>query len=180
MDFEMAKTIEHYYTSEKAATSIYILFAGLILLCGTIALWRWGLPSSVAKGMLWPIGILTVLTLGSGIIGTFQLAQEVHPSVPKVSEYRQEPEKFLQNEVNRVEEIRKGWVWWRLLWTLFLLVAIGMIFVQPSNLRLGIAIGLMIIGIMGHLGEAFSYERNESYALKIIQAMEGNGGLPRK
>lgn len=169
MDVNLAKTIESYYASERLG-GVNVLVVGLILLGASFVLWKWGLPSQVAKGMLIPVGILAVILLGAGTIQMVQLPRSAGVPAQKSAEYQSNPRSFLDQEVPHVERIRSMWLPLRLLWTFLLLVGVGLIFIKSSDFRLGIAVGVMAVGVMGHIADAFAYERNENYAVAIIKA----------
>lgn len=164
MDF--SENITWYYTAESKHALINSTAMGSIVLLIGFALIIAYNSSELARG------ISIALIIGSliFILGGYFSGSATKKSMPqKIEEYQSNPKNFINNEFQNVERIHNNWFGIRIFWTMFLLVAVAMLFLVTKPFWSGIAVGILIIGTLGQIEEVISYQHNEKYRLEVQQ-----------
>lgn len=164
MDF--TEHIITYYSTESKHGFSGGLVLGIVLLIAAVLFWWFSNPSSISKGL--SIALLVGgLILGLGGFYTGYTAKNILPE--KTTSYQHSQRQFIKKEYIKVENIHKSWWIIRTFWTLFILIGIILIFTTTRKFYLGIAIGLLVVGTMGHIEEIISYQHNEKYRGEVLK-----------
>lgn len=175
MDF--LKSLVYYYNSEyKAGYFIGSVIAGLLLLIAFL-LWKFASPFSLIKGLAIPLLIAGVfMGIGGSLSGYF--TQKSYPE--KVKLYQQDKHNFFKQEVAKVQRTHKSWFGIRLWWTIVAIAGLSIAVSAKKDYTIGLGLGILFFGLLGHLEEAISYHRNETYKDAVIKAAEKNKSEQQK
>lgn len=176
MDF-LQKMID-YYQNESGHNSLKVIGSVIFLLfIGAFLSWKLANPLSIAKGLTIP---LIIGGLFFGIAGSISGRYTKKLFAEKLRLYEQDRPAFFKDEVARVEKIHKSWFGVRAFWTIIGLGGLGLLVFAKKNYLMGVGLGILIVGLLGHIVETFSYQRNENYrntvleAAKTMQSEEGD------
>lgn len=170
MDF--IENIQWYYTTEAKHGIINSAVTGAIILVLSIIAWRMSLPSSLLRGIAIALSFGTLIF----VLGGTGAGYVTRKSLPeKVASYQQNREQFLLTENHKVEKIHNNWLSIKIFWTVVALAGIILIFMNRSPLWLGVGVGILIVGTLGHIEEAVSYQHNEKYKLLVNEAYNKTG-----
>jgi len=164
MDF--IETITWYYNAEARHGLITSVITGIIFLAAGILVWWFSDPSTVFRGLVFPL-VLGGLIFSIG--GTIAGINAQKSLTAKVESYKANPSEFIESEFVKVENINKSWLGIRIFWSMFLLLGIIILFVTHKNIWVGIGLGSLILGTLGHIEESISYKHNEKYRLEVHQ-----------
>lgn len=145
-----------------------ILLFGLGLAVSAFLFWKMG-DTPNAKAMIWPVGILGLLLLGSGI--GMNLSNQKRIERFKV-EYAENPQQFIKDEKERVEDFI---AWYpKIRWTAVVVGIIGMLVFVFWATPLGRAIGitLLLFTISVFALDHFSEERGVEYHNHILEHLK--------
>jgi hypothetical protein len=175
MDF--LESIILYYNSEyKAGYFIGAVIGGLLLLA-VILLWKFASPFSLLKGLTIPLLIAGIfMGIGGSLSGHF--TQKAY--LEKMKLYQQNRREFFKQEVAKVQRIHKSWFGIRVWWTIVAIAGLTVAIAAKKNYTIGVGIGVLIFGLLGHVEEAISYHRNETYKNFVLKAAEKDVSLSHK
>ncbi|WCT14089.1 hypothetical protein [Mucilaginibacter jinjuensis] len=128
--------------------------------------WKLAGPLSVLKGLTIP---LIIGGLFFGIAGAASGVYTKRSFVEKLKLYEHDKPAFFKAEVPRVEKIHKSWFGVRLVWTVVALSGLSLLIFAKKNYLMGVGLGILLFGLMGHVVEAFSYARNEKYKNDVLK-----------
>ncbi|QEC78526.1 hypothetical protein [Mucilaginibacter ginsenosidivorax] len=165
---EFLKIIAWYYHSE--AKHGYIGAAiGILLLIAASLLLKYASPLSLLKGLALPLffGGL-IFGLGGGIDG--HMTEKARPQ--KLSLYQQNSQAFFKEEVSKVEKTHRSWFGIRLFWSAITLTGIALLFTLKKDFWIGVGLGTLFLGLLGHVEEAISMKRNERYWKEVLKSAQ--------
>ncbi|WP_293305043.1 hypothetical protein [Pedobacter sp. UBA5917] len=156
-----------YYQGESGYGGLMIGAGGLLLLLLAVLAWKFANPFSFLKGLTIP---LMIGGLFLGIAGSASGYFTRKSFAEKLKTYRYDRKAFFKEEVTKVEKIHKSWFGVRIGWTVVVLGGLMMLLLAKRNFLMGVGLGILIFGLLGHLVEAFSFIRNEKYHDIVIEA----------
>lgn len=162
--------IIEYYNTESRHGFTAGLISGLVLVIAGI-LFRWLSSSpSIAQG-------LSIMLLIGGTIfsvGGYNAGSTTQRALPeKIQFYQTNKWAFLEKEVVKVESIHKAWTGIRIFWTAFIVLGLILIFSMTKPFWIGIAIGALLVGTIGHIEEVVSFQHNEKYRHEVRKEYNG-------
>lgn len=162
--------LEHfisYYQSEyKAGYFIGTVVAGLLLLSGLL-LRKLSNPLSLFNGLAVP---LLVTGLFMGIAGNATGYFTHKTFVKKEVLFNKDKKAFFMQEVPKTEKTHRSWFGIRLGWSVVVAVGGLLLMITKKDYYVGVGIGILISGMLGHVEEAISFKRNERYYRAVMQA----------
>jgi hypothetical protein len=164
MDF--LEPITTYYNTESKYGFINGMAAGIVMLLMAVLLWSFSNNQSISKGMA------AVLFMGGFIagIGGYIAGSSAKRELPeKLQLYKSDKQRFLEKEFEKVEKIHKSWTGIKIFWTAFIVLGVVLIFTTAKPFWTGVAIGSLILGTIGHIGETQSMKHNERYYNQVLQ-----------
>ncbi len=164
MDF--TEHIITYYTTESKHGFAGGMVSGIILLIVAILFWRFSNPQTIVKGLA------VILFIGGLIfgIGGYYAGSSAKKALPEKTQlYRTNKQQFIVQEFEKVETIHKSWTGIKIFWTAFIVLGLFLIFATAKPFWTGIAIGAMIVGVIGHIEETVSMQHNGKYRTEVIQ-----------
>ncbi len=154
-----------YYAGERSG-ALLLGIVGVPLLAIAMLVWRTSLPASVGRGLAIPLLLFGLFSVSVG----FPLAYAGQKRLEENSrQYMEHREEFLAREIPHMEGVRARWLYVRIVWTLIAASGIVTIFAARKGTWLGVGAGLLLLGAIGHLLEAVSYERNERYTTEVLE-----------
>lgn len=162
----MRDLVQSYYAGERQ-TALLALGVGAALLLLASILWRASAPTSIARGMAWALlafGALHAIASGGYV------AMLPGREAATLAVYAGQPDGDVkQHEVARLEGVlASGFVGGLVLHTALVLVGVTLALVSHElPARKGVALALMIAGVLGHCTEAFSMEKNRRYLDRV-------------
>lgn len=164
----MLELVQRYYATER---QIALLGAatGILLLLAALLLWRGVAASSPFRGMAYALLISGLLLAGSGF-SYASLAGKRAPAA--MAAYAAQPEEQIrQQEVTRMEKVlASAYIGGLATFSAMLLIGLVLIFTVPATSPWkGVALALMISGVLGHCLEANSMYLNRQY-LQALQS----------
>lgn len=164
MDF--TEHIITYYSTESKHGFAGGMVSGIVLLVAAILFWRVSNPSTILKGF-------SVVIFVGGLIfglGGYYAGSTAKKALPeKTKLYQTDKQEFLEKEVIKVEGIHKSWAGIKIFWTVFIALGLILIFTTSKPFWTGIAIGALIVGTIGHIEEAVSFQHNKKYRNEVIR-----------
>lgn len=164
MDFTQ-HIIEYYSTESKHGFSGGLV-SGILLIITAILFWWFSGPATIFKG-------LSVILFAGGLIfglGGYYAGSSAQKALQeKIQLYQTDKQQFFEKEALKVENIHQSWTGIKIFWTAFIMLGILLIFVIPKPFWTGIAIGAMVVGIIGHIEETVSMQHNEKYRIEVLQ-----------
>lgn len=158
--------ITQYYQTEARHGLVTSLITGIVLITSSFFLWRFSNPSTILRGT-------ALITLIGGLIfsvGGFIDGYKSKKALPqKVQQYETNRINFLDTEVPKVEHIHKSWVRTRIFWSLVVATGLVILFTGNKTFRIGMGIGALIVGTIGHIEETISFQHNEKYRKEVLQ-----------
>ncbi len=164
MDF--TEHIITYYSTESKHGFSGGLALGIVLLIAAVLFWWFSNPSSISKGLSITL-LVGALIFGLGGFYAGYTAKNILPE--KTVSYLHNQKQFIEKEHIKIENIHKSWWIIRVFWTLFILVGLIIIFTTTRHFYLGIAIGFLVVGTIGHIEEIISYQHNENYRCEVLK-----------
>lgn len=160
------KEILWYYHSE-ARHGYTGAVVGLIFLIAVVLLIKLTNPLAWLRGLAIPFFIGGLIF---GIGGTMdgRVTQKALPE--KVGLYRQDPRTFFKEEVPKVERTHRSWFGIRLFWSIITITGLTLLLTLRKNFWLGVGLGALLLGIIGHVEEAISMKRNERYYREVLES----------
>jgi hypothetical protein len=162
----MLKLVERYYAAERQ-TALVGLTAGLALIVVALLLWLASASASLARGLACA---LLVAGLLQGATSAGYVAMLRGRSAAAMAAYSGSAEEDIQRqEVARMRRVL-GSGYSGALATFTALLAFGVVLAFVSHgapVRKGIALALMIAGVLGLTVEAFSMQKNREYLVQV-------------
>jgi len=162
---------KHYLRESKQGFGAAIL--GGILLIAAFVLFKFAQPFTILRGLLMPftVGGL-VFTIGGSVHG-FKIRRAM---VKGSALYRMDERAFLEKEIISVERTHRSWRRVFTIWSIITLVGTGLLFTAKQKNLTGVALGTIIVGIMGFMEETSSKSFNEKYYQLVINESQNNRG----
>jgi len=158
--------ILQYYNNESKHSYISAI-AGVLLLTAAF------LFLIIANPLTWLRGLSIPLLIGGLIFGiggalNGRVTQKVQPK--KVRLYNQDRQAFFKEEVPKVERTHRSWFGIRLFWSLIAVAGLALLLTVKKDFWMGVGIGTFLVSMMGHVEEAISMRRNESYYRQVLDS----------
>lgn len=169
MDF--TEHIITYYNTESRHGFAGGMLSGIILLTIAILFWWFSNPQTIFKGLA---VIFFVGGLIFGLGGYYAGSSAKKAIAEKIQSYQTDKQNFIDNEFEKVENIHKSWTGIKSFWTAFVVLGLILIFTTSKPFWIGIAIGSMIIGTLGHIEETVSMQHNQKYRAEVLQLKSNN------
>jgi hypothetical protein len=127
----------------------------------------------IAHPLTWLRGLSIPFLIGGLIFGiggaiNGRITQKVQPG--KVQLYKQDRQAFFKEEVPKVERTHRSWFGIRLFWSLMAVAGLALLFSVKKDFWMGVGLGTILISLMGHVEEAISMKRNESYYRQVLES----------
>lgn len=163
----MMELVQRYYATERH-TAMVAIGTGVVLILLSLVLWRASSAAALARGMAYVFLVAGLFQFGAGFgysIVVSNRAQEVKEI------YSSHTERDIKwQEAARMERVVKsGYIGGLVTYTVLLLVGLALLLLSiDAPTRKGVALALMIVGVLGHSVEAFSMQANRQY-LKAVE-----------
>lgn len=163
----MMELILGYYAGERH-TAILAMGIGAVLLLLALVLWRTSSGVSLARGMVHVFLIAGLFQVVAGFGYSMVVNKRVHEAEQSYSGHTEHDIK--QQEIARMRRvIKSGYRGGLVAYTALILVGIALLLLSIDvPARKGIALALLIVGVLGHCVEAFSMQANRQY-LKVVE-----------
>lgn len=156
-----------YYESEYKAGYFIGAMVGGVLLMAAILLFKFANPLSLLRGLTFPLLIAGVF-MGIGGAGSGYYTQ--HSYAEKLKLYHKDKQEFFKQEVPKAEATHKSWFGIRVWWSIVAGAGVLLMLSFKKNYLMGVGLGLLLFGIIGHIEEAISFKRNERYYKAVRKA----------
>lgn len=170
MDF--AQHLVNYYKGEWLEAAL-LAALGVALTGVAVVMWQHADQNGLLKGLFYPIAFLAAFTAMAGSFGVYNNQQRL-ATMP--AQYTQNQTEFVQAESNRFEGKSGINTWWmplKVLWAVLVIVGIAVSFTTRSDVKHGIAIGLIVIGAMGFVIDGFAHHRAKAYTAALLAPTHG-------
>ncbi|WP_261540454.1 hypothetical protein [Burkholderia multivorans] len=158
----MMEVVQAYYANERQFALLGIGIGALLAILGAV-LWRTSAVASLGTGMA--CVLLIAGSLQATASYTYVTMVDRRAEEAAKSYLAQTDAAIRDREVARMRKVlASGYTGALMLNTIFVLVGIGLVFFAMNvPVWKGVALGLMMIGIVGHGIEAFSMQTNRNY-----------------
>jgi hypothetical protein len=164
----MMELIQRYYVAERH-TALVAIAIGVVLVLLALFLWRASPGPSIPRGMAHVFLVAALFQIGAGSVYTLTVNNRAAAAAKSYSGYSEHDIK--QKETARMEHVVKtGFRNGLVIYTLLVVTGLGMLLLsldEPG--RKGVALALMVVGVLGHSVEAFSLQANRQY-LHAVEA----------
>lgn len=154
-----------YYTTESKHGLYIGSLSGSVLIIASFVAWKFSIGTSMYRGLTLPLLIGGFLFLVGGFYAFHTARKE---EGVKVELYNTSTSRFFSSEAKKVESIKKQWLPIQVFWSLILLAGIFIFYYTTKHYFTGVALGVLIIGVMGHIEEFISFQHNEKYRIEIL------------
>lgn len=165
MDF--AETLIGYYKGERNE-ALWIAGFGVLTLIINVIIWKNMHSNDLLKGLFYPILLLGLLGL---LAGGFNAGNNQKRLRELPLEYVADPSPFKIKEIKRFEGSNGVNTWWlplKIIWSILLLIGIGLGFWSKSDWWNGLAIGLLLWGTLGWVVDGFAHQRAKIYTSELL------------
>jgi hypothetical protein len=162
----MLDVVRSYYAGERQ-TALVGVGSGVALLVLALILWRASAAASIGRGMACALLVVGALhAVASGGYAAMLPGREA--ATLEVYAGRSDGD-VKQREIARVEGVLgSGYAGGIALFTALVLVGVALVLVSHElPVRKGVALALMIAGVLGHCTEAFSMQKNHRYLDRV-------------
>ena len=158
-----------YYESEYKAGYFIGAVVGGVLLTAAILLFKFANPLSLLKGLTFPL-LFAGIFMGIGGGGSAYYTQRSYAE--KLKLYHKDKQAFFKQEVPKTEATHRSWFGIRVWWSIVAGAGLLLMLAAKRNYLMGVGLGLLLFGIIGHIEEAISFRRNERYYKAVLKAAE--------
>ena len=151
-----------YYKGERLEAILLAVF-GFVTIGIASVMWQHINQNQMLKGLFYPIAFLGAFTFLVGGFNAYNNNQQLE-KLP--IEYSANQKEFVQTELQRFEGnngVNKWWMPLKITWAILVVVGLVLSFTTKSELRNGIAIGLILIGAMGFIIDGFAHQLAKVY-----------------
>ncbi|WP_114937641.1 hypothetical protein [Mucilaginibacter endophyticus] len=166
MDF-LQKMINYYQGETRHGFLVSI--TGIFLIGIALIGRKFINPVSIFRGFLIPF---IVGGLFLGIAGAASGIFTKKSFKERMTSYQQDRSAFFKTEVSKVQKIHKSWLGTRTAWTMVGFAGLALLLLAKKNYLMGVGLGILLFGLIGHVIEAFSFHRNEIYRDAVIDAAD--------
>ncbi|NKB66763.1 MAG: hypothetical protein GKR89_06870 [Candidatus Latescibacteria bacterium] len=157
-----------YFKGEKAI-AYYALPIGLSLLLIGGALGKYHWSNEVARGLLI---LLVVLGVGAVGVGLFIYQKSEADTQRLAAAHKQAPAQTVEEEGVRMSQVNANWIKLKIAWALLLVVGLAVIFIGRSPTWHGVALGLLLAGVLGFMVDIPAERRAAIYTEHLTVAAE--------
>lgn len=162
MDF-LDRIVRHYLRESQQGLGAAIL--GGILLIAVLLLFNFAQPASLLRGLTIPFLVIgLVMGLGGGVDG-YRARRAVSERSGLFKENRKV---FFDQETVTVEKVHRSWRRVFIIWSVVSVAGIVLFFSARRSYGIGVAIGLILGSIAGHIEEVISRSFNERYYQQVM------------
>lgn len=174
----MMELVQRYYVGERH-TALAALGIGLALVLIALALWRTSGVTSLARGMAYVLFIAGTLQATAGLSYAIVTGNRSTAAVRMYSGHTEED--VQQRESNRMRKVlSSSYTGGLVTYTVLLLFGVVLVFAsRNAPTWKGVALALMVVGVLGHCVEAFSMQANRRYLANIETWPAGQSAAPR-
>lgn len=156
-----------YYESEYKAGYFIGAVVGGVLLTAAILLFKFANPLSLLKGLALPL-LFAGIFMGIGGAGSGYYTRQSYAE--KLKLYHKDKQAFFKQEVSKTEATHRSWFGIRVWWSIVAGAGVLLMLAAKKNYLMGVGLGLLLFGIIGHIEEAISFRRNERYYKAVLKA----------
>lgn len=158
----MMELIRGYYAGERYTATV-AMGIGAVLLLLSLFLWRSASGASLARGMVHVFVLAGLFQLAAGFGYFVVVGNRAQEAVKIYSGYSEQ--KIRQQETARMEGvIKSGYRGGLVAYTALIVIGLTMLLLSIDvPARKGVALALLIVGVLGHCVEAFSMQANRQY-----------------
>jgi uncharacterized protein (DUF58 family) len=161
---EYVNNIVWYYSTESKHAYFMGAGSGVILLLAAIIIITLLAPSPILKGLALALLIGGLMFFTGGFFAGRSSQKSLQP---KVESYNKDQKRFITEEYIKVEKTHKGWLPIRIFWSLVIALGVALLLFTSLSFWVGVAMGALIVGTLGHVEEAISYQHNEKYRKEV-------------
>ncbi|MNR77820.1 hypothetical protein D3C72_85030 [compost metagenome] len=163
----MMELIQRYYAAERH-TAMLAIAIGLALILISLALSRTASAATLTRGMVYVFLVAGLLQSAAGL-SYFVVVGKRAQEATKVYAAQAEHD-IKQQESTRLERVLKsGYIGGLAMYTALLLIGLALLLLShDAPTRKGMALALMIIGVLGHGLEAYSMQANQQYLKTVV------------
>lgn len=144
-----------------------MLSIGILTLVAGV--WIFKADHPILKGMLIPLGLVTLIGIGYG--GFLAFARPGH--INKVATlYQTQPEQALQQELEKAERDHRNYTGIQKVWPVLIALAGLLLFFLHGDYQRGLLIGLLVFFVFGLMLDTFLHHRLTPY-LEVLRAATG-------
>lgn len=156
-----------YYESEYKAGYFIGGVVGGVLLIAAILLFKFANPLSLLKGMAFPLLFAGIfMGIGGGVSARYTQRSYAE----KLKLYHKDKQAFFKEEVPKAEATHRSWFGIRVFWSIIAGAGVLLMLAAKKNYLMGVGLGLLLFGVVGHIEEAISFRRNERYHKAVLKA----------
>lgn len=165
--------LKHYLRESDQGIGAAIF--GGILLIGAALLWKFAIPATFLKGLTIPFLIVgLIMGIGGGLN-----TRTAKKNMKEGSElYQKDQKAFFDKETVHVEKVHKSWRRVFGIWSLVTLAGLTLLFTAKKSYGFGVAAGLIIVSVAGHIEETISKRFNEKYYHEVLDEAKKTSDAP--
>ncbi|WP_322014895.1 hypothetical protein [Paraburkholderia sp. J12] len=162
----MIELMQRYYAAERH-TAMGAMAVGIALMLLSLLLWKTASTGSLARGMAYVFIVAGLFQFGAGVGYSVVVKARAEEAVLFYSGHDERDIK--REETARMERvIKSSFVGGLVTYTVLLLFGLALLLLSiDAPTRKGVALALMIVGVLGHCIEAFSMQENRQYLMTI-------------
>lgn len=163
---DFINTFIWYYKGERNE-ALWLIFFGVLILIFSAIIWKYMHSNDLLKGMFYPLLILGMIGFSAGGFNAWNNQQRIS-TFPAM--YNENPKGFLNKELHRFEKSGGVNSWWlplKVLWSILLLLGVGIGFWSKSDYWHGFALGLLFWGTFGWVVDGFAHQRAQVYTIEM-------------
>lgn len=158
----MIELVQNYYANERQFALFGVGMGAVLSILGVV-LWRASATASLGTGMAYVLLIAGILQAAASLSYVMIVDRRTEDAA-KIYLVHSESETKAQELVRMQKVLKSGYTGALATYTTFLLIGVVLVFFAMNiPIWKGVALGLMIVGVIGHGIEAFSMQTNRDY-----------------
>lgn len=162
MDF--VEQMQLYFRGEKL-TGVTVAFLAIVLLITSAGLW-WIVKDSFARGLGSVLCVLGMVALLGGV----GLALKTPKQVSALAQlYHENGVGAVATEGERMEKVVRNFKYYRVIFIVAALLAVGLLLLVKSDIAAGISVGLLVFSLLGVTIDYYAEQRAKVYLEAILE-----------
>ena len=161
---EFTKQLQLWASGDASQGRIMVV-VGVLLGISAFLIFR--SDNQMLKGMLIPIGLLIVITLGYGSFLSMTRHQHAIMAEQSFSTNRSE---LLEKELKKAEVDNRNYTFIKPVWAVIMIISVVLYFVASKDYFKGLSMGLMALSLGGFLVDTFLHDRLKPY-LEVLRQL---------
>lgn len=160
-----------YFAGEKAI-GYYAIPIGLVTICIAASIYWFYWSNHLARGLFYPLLLVGLVAVG---VGGGMYVKSQGDIVRLTIAHEARPLETVQAEVERMAKVNANWMHLKAVWTVLILVGMGVVFGVKHETWEGVALGLLLIGALGFVVDHTAERRALIYAQQLQVSAQNAG-----